>query len=209
LKDYIFKLGVEKHNIKGKKNKIKVKKLAPGQKEIFLDEIISHLLKKEEFVKKALKGKIKDDDILISKDNHVIDGHHRWASAFILNPDCKLKCTKINLELKKAIPIFNELLKDIKSNGQQQSGNYRYDIFKLINLSKNDLKNAIVDIFKKHDKKEVNKFLESIKEKSGEVHPINYIIHNIYMIPDPKHHLTDRKEMPQLSDDEIDEILKG
>lgn len=208
IKKHLFKLGVENNNIKGKKKKIKVKDLAPGQNEIFLDEIIEHLLKKEDFVKKALKGKIKDDDILMSDDKHIIDGHHRWVSSFILNPDCKLKCTRINLPLKKAIKIFNKLLREINAKNQNQSGNYKYDIFKLRELNREDLKNAINDIFKKNDKNDVKKFLELVKEKSGELHPINYIISNIHKIQDPKHNLSDRKDMPQMSDEEIEEILK-
>lgn len=208
IKKYLFRLGVKDYDIKGKKKKIEVKKLAPGQNEIFLDEIIEHLLKKEDFVKKALKGKIKDDDILMSEDKHIIDGHHRWVSAFILNPDCKLKCTRINLPLKKAIKIFNKLLKEINAKNQNQTGNYKYDIFKLRELNRDELKNAINDIFNKNDKDEVKKFLELIREKSDDLHPINYIINNIHKIQDPKHNLSNRKDMPQMSDEEIEEILK-
>lgn len=204
IKNY---LGVEKFNIKGKKEKIKVKKLSPGQNEIFLDEIIENLLKKEKFLTKIIKGKIKDDDIFISNDNHIIDGHHRWGSALIINPECKLKCTMIDLPLKKAIKIFNKLLSQTNTK-QQQSGNYKYDIFKLRKLNKDDIKNAINDIFKKNDHQEVKNFLELIKEKSENLHPINYIITNIYKIQDPKDQLFDRKDMPQMNDDEIDEILK-
>ena len=103
---------LSEHNIEGEIVKVKVNKLTPAQNEIFLDEIIENLLEKKKFVKKSLKGKLKDDEIIISSDNYIIDGHHKWASAFILNPDCTIKCTRVNLKLKKAIDLLNDLLEE-------------------------------------------------------------------------------------------------
>lgn len=210
--DYIKENKIEdflsKSKLEGSIEKIKVNKLTPAQNQIFLDEIISNLLEKKKFVKKSLKGKLKDKEIIVSSDNYIIDGHHKWASAFILNPNCVIKCTKVNLPLKKAIKILKDLLEEINAGNQGQSGNFKYDIFKLIKDDKDDMKTAIIEIFKNKSGNE-KKLLERIdKKKKSNLHSLNYIINNIYKIPTPDHKKYDRKNMPQLSEDEIKEILE-
>lgn len=197
---------LSEHQIKGGKERVNVKDLIPTQNEIFIDEIVENLLQKKKFVKKALKGKFKDEEIIISSDNHIIDGHHKWASAFILNPNCRIKVTKINLKIKKAIKLFNKLLDEINANNQSKSGLFKYNIFKLIKNDKDELKDVIKKLFSKKSGNE-EKLLKRIKILSDVKHPLNYMIENIYKLPTPDHKKYDRDEMPQLSDDEIKEIL--
>lgn len=198
---------LSKHKIEGSIEKVKVKDLKPAQSEIFLDEIIENILERKKFVKKSLKGKLKDDEIIISSDNYVIDGHHKWASIFILNPDAKIKCIKINLKLKKAIKLLNDLLEETNANSQRKSGLFKYDIYHIIKNDKNEIKNVIKKLFNKKSGNE-NKLLNKIKKRiNTNLHPLNYIIHNIYELPTPDNKKYDRNEMPQLSDDEIKEIL--
>ena len=193
--------------LEGKIKKIKVSDLTPAQNEIFLDEIVSNLLEKKKFVKKSLKGKLKDEEILVSSDNYIIDGHHKWASAFILNPDCKIKCTKINLPLKETIKILKDLLEEINAGNQRQSGNFKYNIFDMVKSEKDDLKKSIVNIFKNKSGNE-KKLLKKIRKKSkSELHPLNLLIRHIYKLPTPDKKSYDREDMSQMSDKEIDEIL--
>lgn len=198
---------LDKHEIEGVIEKIKVSELTPAQSEIFLDEIVSNLLDKKKFVKKSLKGKLKDDEIIVSSDNYIIDGHHKWASAFILNPDCKIKCTRVNLKLKKAIELLNDLLKTTNATSQRKSGLYKHNIYKLVKDDKDGMKKAIVKIFNKQYGNE-KKLLKKVKKKSDtDLHPLNFLINNIYSLPTPDKKKYNRKNMPQLSDDEIKEIL--
>ena len=207
VKKYLFRKGIKKNNISGESITIKAKDLEPSQKEIFLDQMITFLLKNKKFVKKALKGEIKDDEIVISSDNCIVDGHHKWASSFILNPDCKIKCTKINLPYKEAITIFTEILNEFNPEEQNQSGNYKYNIFDLIKLDRDKVKESIIDIFS--HKTGEKAFLDKIDKKKGsDLHPLNYLIGNIYKMPNPDHKLYNREDMPQMSDQEIEEILK-
>jgi hypothetical protein len=206
IKQYLFKKGIENNDIEGEKVKITATDLEPSQKEIFLDQVISYLLKNDKFVKNALKGKIKDKEIVISSDNCIVDGHHKWIAAFILNPKCVIKCTKVNMTYKEAIPIFTEILKEFNPTDQNQSGNYKYNIFDLMKEDRDKIKSAIVDIFS--HKQGEKQFLAKIeKKKKTDLHPINYLIGNLYKIPNPDHKLYNRKDMPQLSDREIEEIL--
>ncbi len=206
IKQYLFKKGIENNDIEGEEVKIKARDLEPSQKEIFLDQVITYLLKNKKFVKKALKGKIKDDEIVISSDNCIVDGHHKWAGAFILNPDCKIKCTKVNVPYKEAIPVFTEILKEFNPSEQEQSGNYKYNIFDLMKEDRDKMKEAIVDIFS-HKQGEKGFLAKVDKKKKSDLHPLNYLISNLYNMPNPDHKLYNREDMPQMSDREIEEIL--
>jgi hypothetical protein len=206
IKDYLFKKGLENNDIEGEEIKIKAKDLEPSQKEIYLDQVMTFLLKNRKFVKKALKGKITDNELVISSDNCIVDGHHKWAGVFILNPDCKIKCVKINIPYKEAIPVFTEILKDFKPENDDNKDLHKYNIFDLIESKRDKVKEAIINIFS--HKQGERKFLNKVEQKiDSDLHPINYIINNIYKIPNPENKIYDKSEMPQMSDEEITEIL--
>lgn len=213
IKDFLFKQGLDFHDITGGSVEIGIDKLNPGQNTIFLDQIFTNMLKKKKFVKKVLKGKLKDGGILISSDNHVVDGHHRWASAFILNPDCILKCTKIDLPLDKVIPILNDLLKSTHSKNEKKSGNYKHNIYDLIKKNKDDFENSFLDIFRKSvdgkSESKILKFLKKIyKRNDSDLHPLDYFIKNVKKLPNPEHKLPDREDMPQLKDSDVEAVKK-
>lgn len=50
-----------------------------------------------------LKGKFKpqDAEILISSDNHILDGHHRYASLVTADPGVKMKVTRVDMPMKE------------------------------------------------------------------------------------------------------------
>jgi len=211
----------DKEEIGGDVVKVKIKKLKPGQKTIFLDQVFSRMLSDKRFTKKTLKGKVKDTDILISGDNHIIDGHHRWCSAFLLNPKCKLKCTQINLPFEQALPILNAILGATGSeNHQGQSGNDKYNVYDLIELNKDDLAENLAEIIDRvasvglwgtGEKKEnmISEFFDKISKKiDDDIHPINHFVKNIHNLPHPEN-IVSRKDMPQLSKDEIKDIIKN
>jgi len=207
--------------IKGDVVKIKIKKLKPSQSSIYLDQVFSRILSKSKFTKKALKGKVKDTDILISSDNFIIDGHHRWCSAFILNPKCKLKCIRINLPFEKALPIINAILEATGSENQSQSGNDKFNVYELIKLKKEELTENLAEIIHKvasvglwgsGEKKEnmIREFLDKLNKKlHKDVHPMNYFVKNIYKLPNPEGGITHRQDMPQLDKDDIENIIKN
>jgi len=199
-----FEEGLTDNNIDSYKEKIKIKKLKIGQKEIYLDQVVDHMIKNSIFVEETLNGKIKDRKILISSDNFIIDGNHRLAVAFILNPKCKIKCTKINVGFDESIDIF----KKIDIDDDHKDGNSKYNIFNLIKLDRDKLKDILKDIFSKQDKKKVSELMDEIENKTkSDLHPLNYMIRNIYKMPLPDNDSHDRSDSPQMNDKEIDEIL--
>ena len=58
-------------------------------------------------VVKTLKGKSTKGQkpIVVSKDNYVVDGHHRWAAQKVLNPKKKIKVLKMNAPIHDALGI--------------------------------------------------------------------------------------------------------
>jgi len=41
-----------------------------------------------------------EPDIIVTSDNYILDGHHRWATAWAGHPSNKIKVTVIPLPLK-------------------------------------------------------------------------------------------------------------
>jgi hypothetical protein len=214
LKDYDDKI---KPEVEIKKISVKVKDLKPSQNEIFLDHILSRMIVKDEDRADAIDGKLKDRDILISSDNHLIDGHHRWATAFILNPNCKLKCTLINLPIKYALPIINAMIEASDVSGEEPI-DYDVDLFKATKWKKKKLFQKMEEIIEEAiDKgvklKKENKKSKDIKTKEDlfdiidKDNPLKYFRKNMKKINKPNSLFTDREEMPQIDADDAKEIL--
>lgn len=76
--------------------KLPVRNLRPSQSEIDVEKSIKHSIENPNKIDNLYKkGK---DDVMINfpiitfRKNYVIDGHHRWAEIFALNPDAKAIC---------------------------------------------------------------------------------------------------------------------
>jgi hypothetical protein len=195
----------ESFDIEANKEKIKAVDLISGQNEICIDELLENLIGNEKFVKKALKGKIKVKDIIVSSDFHILDGHHKWAAIFTLNPECEIKCTKLNIPFDEAIPILKKLLKDSNIEEEEPKDEIKLNIF---DLDKDELKEVITTFLKNADKEQVKFLLDSInKSKESYLHPLNHFISNIYKIPNPKKKAPKREDMLQLDVEELDDII--
>jgi hypothetical protein len=63
-------------------------------------------------------------DAIVSGDGAIMDGHHRWAAALIVNPGMKVGYTLITLPLEKLISILNVYTKGAlgKEKGNPDAG---------------------------------------------------------------------------------------
>lgn len=63
-------------------------------------------------------------DAIVSGDKAIMDGHHRWAAALIVNPRMAVNYTLINLPLEKLISILNVYTKGAlgKEKGNPDAG---------------------------------------------------------------------------------------
>lgn len=83
-------------------NKVRVGDLKPIQKQIYFDKSIGNIAKSgakdsEKFLKKT--------SYIVSNDLYIIDGHHRYLSAVLLDPDMKVNVVKVDLPIKDLLKL--------------------------------------------------------------------------------------------------------
>lgn len=83
--------------------KIPVKNLKPIQRQIYYDKSMGETIKQG--VKRSLDFVTNKSFFVISGDNYIIDGHHRYLSALLLDPNASVNALKINLPIKKLLPM--------------------------------------------------------------------------------------------------------
>lgn len=99
---------------------IPVTKLIPTQNEIDLEKTIKWWVKYPNTLNTILNSKVYNPGnsaIVTSKSKYIIDGHHRWSEAFIVNPDIKMRCLDIdNIEdpIKSLKAVQIGIANDIK-----------------------------------------------------------------------------------------------
>jgi hypothetical protein len=79
---------------------IAASELMPTQSEIFMGKAIGMAI-----------GGIAGGDLaaIISKDNYILDGHHRWAATMLANPSAKVGGVKADLGIGDLVPVLRAL----------------------------------------------------------------------------------------------------
>lgn len=81
----------------------KVKNLKPIQKQIYFDKVIDSIMK---FGVEASLDFIQHKSFfIVSEDDYIIDGHHRFLSAMLIDPNIAVNCLMIDLPLNKLLPL--------------------------------------------------------------------------------------------------------
>ena len=83
--------------------KVPVKSLKPIQKQIYFD--ISATATAQFGVEKSTKFLTGKTFFITSKDRYIIDGHHRYLSAMLIDPDMKVNILSIDLPIAKLLPL--------------------------------------------------------------------------------------------------------
>ena len=81
---------------------IAAKELIPIQQQVYLDKCIGSI------VKFGIEGTLKffnSTTLITSSDNRIIDGHHRFLSALIIDPNIRLRCLVIDLPIVELLPL--------------------------------------------------------------------------------------------------------
>ena len=74
--------------------------LVPTQSEIDLDKSIKYPLSKKESLEKTFEEPIKiEKPIVTFRNNYIIDGHHSWLQAVLLNPEGKVLCFNYDADI--------------------------------------------------------------------------------------------------------------
>lgn len=87
------------------KKTIPAKDLKATQKEIDMDKVDNLKDENLETLRKPL---------IVSKDYHIMDGHHRWLALLAKNLDCP--CYLIDTNMKKLIELAKEFPKSFKKH---------------------------------------------------------------------------------------------
>ena len=94
---------MKEKGIEIKKEKFKPSDMKPSQKTLTVDKVDSIA---KDFDPKKMK------DIILSLDDHIVDGHHRWAGAIKAGyGNDKVSIYRIMLNRRMAIAAYNEVAK--------------------------------------------------------------------------------------------------
>ena len=95
--------------VKVTKGKIEAGKLKKSQKELYKDKI--------EGIAKRFTSPDKFKPLIISKDNHIVDGHHRWGAAiYKWGEDVKIPIFRIHLPAIQAIKLYKQIAASINED---------------------------------------------------------------------------------------------
>lgn len=90
--------------VKVKMKSVAVGQLKPIQKQIYFDKSIKNVA---QFGAKGTIdfSKSKNNYYVISSDNRIIDGHHRFLSAVLVDPGIKVTALEIDMPIRKLLPM--------------------------------------------------------------------------------------------------------
>ena len=100
---------------------------------------------------------------MVSSDDHILDGHHRWAATLLADPKAKIYGTEVDLGIGDLVPVLRSLGDAFgnKRRGEPAGGD--------VNIYKATLKDALDAIYngvnmnpKFYDKNKAVAWLESI-----------------------------------------------
>ena len=93
LVDHLSKKGV-----KTKKKRTPVGMLKATQKEIKAEKVYA-------LANNYLKGKFPDidDSVIVSRDGHLLDGHHRWAALLLIDPKHEMNVKVVDMDIDELL----------------------------------------------------------------------------------------------------------
>jgi hypothetical protein len=136
------------------KETIPASKLKKSQKELYKDKVkgIANRFNSPKDMK----------PLIISKDNHIVDGHHRWGAAiYKWGEDVKIPVHRINLTIDNAIKLYKHIadtINEVMSIAARK---------KLARKSKSKLKRGVKKRIKKMKKKRSNSDLLKAAERKA------------------------------------------
>lgn len=123
--------------INGGPDAVSVSQLKPAQKEVIVSKAVAFALGYAFNDFKEVKAKNGAPDLanmeaIVSNDDFIMDGHHRWAAATLLYPGAKVAITKLDLPGQQLITALNAMTKgklgiDVGNKGKGDIANFTGD----------------------------------------------------------------------------------
>lgn len=185
---------------------IPVSQLMPTQSEIDLDKSLKHALTKEESFNKTFSNPIEiNKPIVTFRQNYVIDGHHTWLQAIVLNPTGKILSFNYDgdispIQMLKAVQGTIAAVKadDNKNNGKLPSNKVDGPNFFDKKFDEKKIKKYIIDNL---DENLVSCFVEKIDECNDYDSVVDFIIERLLDVKAnnyPSETSPGRENMPQV-----------
>ena len=109
--EMFLKAGLEKYDgdknddkVKVHMDKVLISDLKPIQEQIYFDKSIEQISKAGEKASEAYLTS-KNTVFIVSIDHFIIDGHHRYLSGILDNPEMKVHCLVIDLPIDTLLPL--------------------------------------------------------------------------------------------------------
>lgn len=96
------KLGI-RERVRASHEHQRLSKLHPIQKQLYLDKVIPPIA--QYGVDSAMKFFRSAELVIGAKERKIIDGHHRWLGAALLDCEMVLPCLYVNLYSEKLLPL--------------------------------------------------------------------------------------------------------
>ncbi len=89
-----------------KYTRCRIKYLFPVQKQIYVDKILANLKAVEKKnINKAIQTKFNKTVLVTNKTGYIIDGHHRWATMMVINPNYKVSIAQTDIPLRELLKV--------------------------------------------------------------------------------------------------------
>lgn len=194
-----------------------VSSLLPTQSTLVSDKVLN-------FILAYLSGQswmnLQDMGAIVSGDNAIMDGHHRWAAAYAVDPSMTVNFVRIPLPLAKLISILNLYtvgtlgrMKGNPSDGESIAQAFANLIKKLQNAFTNGFSYTDDNGTSEYSPEQVQQALA--KAKGANNNPelgLKQIIANVQSIPaDKQKSATNlvRDEMPVINKKELADLVKN
>lgn len=200
---------LKKPEVKGQVTSISVNKLKAAQNEIIPEKAIGMAIGMM-----LSKNPIKvggDLGSIISKDGYIMDGHHRWAATFLVDPGAKVQATQIDLNGIPLVSALNIITKGkFNREGNQGKGNIKDFTSKVIGKHLDDfIENGIGGEFP-ISKEDIRKYLGRVPGAKGDYQVGRAImmknadsLPKVIMKGAPK-----RLDMPVIGPDEVKKVKR-
>ena len=190
--------------------------LKPSQKQIILVKAFNMALNSIPAGGKYEAGG--DISAVISKDNYIMDGHHRWAAAILVKPDASIEGRRIGLPAKDLITALNVYTKGVTGHeGNEGEGAIK-------DFTGDNIQTKIIDVAEKTGKSPDHPDVpgykwEDLKQRITKVGGgdyaigLNFLKTNAEIIAQKgtelKSWMPDRNNMPVIKPDELDDVVKA
>jgi len=108
--------------IPSKKVSVAAGKLKPSQKEVVPQKAVEFAFSAIMKINPMPSGPGGDLQAIISNDNYIMDGHHRWAATFLVDPSATLDATQIDLPGGALVTALNVVTKGLGRGGNTGKG---------------------------------------------------------------------------------------